>query len=82
VRNECVHSSVPFDRDLGLEMVREEYEGQKTLKAIIPESIPGPLAYGTFALDNRKNFHLIEFHYMKLRVVGAQQLIFTLKRLH
>ena len=64
------------DRDLG------EYQGQSALRAIIPNNIPLPVAYGVFDLNKSKHFYIAEFHDMQERMPKPQKLISVLKQLH
>ncbi|MCJ1394921.1 hypothetical protein MMC18_007801 [Xylographa bjoerkii] len=51
--------------DIGLVMVRGEYEGMKALYAVSRDIIPEPIGYGTFMSDPNTHFFLCEFVDMK-----------------
>ena len=56
-------------------MVLGEHQGQSALRAIIPNNIPLPVAYGVFELDKSKHFYIAEFHEMRESMPKPQQLI-------
>ena len=63
-------------------MVLCEFQGQSALRAMIPNNIPRPVAYGVFDEDRSKHFYIAEFHDMQESVPQPRQLIPVLKQLH
>ncbi|KAG9233798.1 Fructosamine/Ketosamine-3-kinase [Amylocarpus encephaloides] len=70
------------DKEKGLEMVRGEYEGQVALRAVIPDNIPLPIAYGTYKEDETKHFYIAEFCDMRDKAPKPKDLAKLLAKLH
>lgn len=67
---------------LGKEMAKGEYEGDKAMHAVIPNNVPKPLAHGTYEKDPNRHFYLCEFHEMDDEMPSAQQFVAVVAELH
>ncbi|KPM45977.1 hypothetical protein AK830_g725 [Neonectria ditissima] len=68
--------------DLGMSMIRGEYEGSKTIHKYTPEGIPLPVAWGTYKTDPNRHFYLCEFMDMIEKLPDVGKFSAMLAKLH
>ncbi|PGH13783.1 hypothetical protein AJ79_03483 [Helicocarpus griseus UAMH5409] len=63
-------------------MAEAEFEGQKTVAAIIPDNAVEPIAWGYYEVDKTKPWFLTHFRHLQAQPPPLQTLLSTVKRLH
>lgn len=64
------------------DIARGEYEGLKALRAVIPENIPNPVAWGLCARDPSRSFFIAEFRYLDDDLPAMSELVDLVGQLH
>lgn len=67
---------------LGKEMTKGEYEGDKAINEVMPKNCPKPLAYGTYVSDPDWHFFLMEFREIEDEMPPAKKLVAAVAEMH
>ncbi|KAM5356573.1 hypothetical protein ACJ41O_003219 [Fusarium nematophilum] len=68
--------------NLGMSMLRGEYEGSKTIHKYTPGGIPRPAAWGTYRSEPNTHFYLCEFMNMREELPEISEFSAMLAKLH
>ncbi|KAF2683552.1 hypothetical protein K458DRAFT_487708 [Lentithecium fluviatile CBS 122367] len=76
-----IRDQIPTSEN-GAAMAKGEYEATKTLRNVVPDNVPKPVAHGTLASNSSKAFFLAEYHDMSDDLPDTGELVFVIAKIH